>query len=106
MMLLVLGIDGVAAVLVPAVWMPLVFIAWSIAGVGIGLAYTMISLVVLETAPAGHEGDASASMSLAGALGVAQERGLDSVLLGAAGPGTGAAGSHLYAFAKLYQERS
>jgi MFS family permease len=86
--LIALGISGVAAALAPIVWVLLALVAWGVAGLGIGLAYTTISLVVLETAPAGHEGAASASMSLAGALGVALGTGLGGVLIGAAGPGT------------------
>jgi MFS family permease len=51
-------------------------VAWGIAGLGMGLAYAPISLIVLREAPAGEEGRASASMSLADNLGVALGTGL------------------------------
>jgi MFS family permease len=79
-----IGIGGIAAVLLPLVPIPFASLAWGAAGLGIGLAYTTISLVVLETAPAGHEGEASASMSLASALGVALGTGIGGVFVGAA----------------------
>lgn len=79
-----LGIGMVAAVLIPSVIIPFAWVAWGVAGLGIGLAYTTISLVVLETAAPGHEGEASASMSLASALGVALGTGLGGVFIGAA----------------------
>ena len=47
------------------------FIAWSIASVGMGLAYSPISLMMLRVAPAGREGWASASLNLADVLGPA-----------------------------------
>ena len=54
-----------------------------------GLAYSTISLVVLETAPAGQEGSATASMELAAVLGSALGTGLGGVIIGV----TSAAGS-------------
>ncbi len=65
------------------------------AGLGIGLAYTTISLVVLETAAAGHEGEASASMSLASALGVALGTGIGGVFIGSAHTATEPLRMHL-----------
>jgi MFS family permease len=79
-----LGISLVAAVLIPSVIVPVAWVGWGVAGLGIGLAYTTISLVVLETAPVGHEGEASSSMSLASALGVALGTGIGGVLIGSA----------------------
>jgi MFS-type transporter involved in bile tolerance (Atg22 family) len=55
-----------------------------------GLAYSTISLVVLETAPPGQEGSATASMEIASVLGSALGTGLGGVIIGvtsAAGTG-------------------
>ena len=47
------------------------FVAWGVAGFGMGLAYSPISLMMLRAAPSGREGWASASLNLADVLGVA-----------------------------------
>jgi hypothetical protein len=47
------------------------YVAWSVAGLGMGLSYAPISLMMLRAAPAGREGWASASLSLADVLGTA-----------------------------------
>ncbi|HEX2194587.1 MAG TPA: MFS transporter [Candidatus Limnocylindria bacterium] len=44
---------------------------WAVAGFGMGLAYSTTILAVLEGAPAGAEGQASASVQLAHTLGIA-----------------------------------
>jgi MFS family permease len=46
-------------------------VVWSIAGFGIGLAYSPISVVVLGLAEPGHEGSASAAVQLCDVLGTA-----------------------------------
>jgi MFS family permease len=56
---------------------------WAVAGFGIGLAYSPISLIVLGEAPPGQEGAASASMQLVETLGVALGAGLGGVLVAA-----------------------
>ena len=45
--------------------------AWTVAGLGMGLAYAPISLMMLHKAPPGQEGRASASLNLADVLGTA-----------------------------------
>jgi MFS family permease len=57
--------------------------AWGIAGLGMGLAYSTLTLVVLERAPAGAEGTASASMQLANVLGIAIGTGIGGALVAA-----------------------
>jgi MFS family permease len=49
---------------------------WSVAGFGIGLAYSTISVVVLGLAAPGHEGAASAALQLCDVLGTALGTGL------------------------------
>jgi MFS family permease len=47
------------------------FVAWSLGGLGMGLTYAPLSLMMLRAAPAGREGWASASLNLADVLGTA-----------------------------------
>src|SRR5256885_17270046 len=59
--------------------------AWGIAGLGIGMAYSSISLTVLRHAPAGSEGATASSMQLADILGNALGTGIGAVAVAAAG---------------------
>jgi MFS family permease len=81
--LIALGCGGIALVLSPAVPVVAGPVAWGIAGLGIGIAYSTLSLVILETAPAGAEGQATAGMQLANALGVALGAGAGGALIAA-----------------------
>ena len=56
--------------------------AWTVAGFGIGMAYSPISLVVLSEAPTGQEGAASAAMQLTDLLGVALGTGAGGAAVG------------------------
>ena len=62
---------GTGAVLSERVPVVVAALAWGVAGLGMGVAYSTTALVVLEMAPPGREGAASASMQLANVLGVA-----------------------------------
>jgi MFS family permease len=92
LLIIVLGIVLSIAVLSPAVPALLASVAWGVAGLGIGLAFSTISLVVLETAPAGQEGSASSAMQLANMLGVALGTGIGGVIIGDAGGSAAGAG--------------
>lgn len=60
---------------------------WAVAGLGMGLAYSTITLAVIEAAPRGGEGAATASAQLANTIGIALGTGLaGSVVALAAGP--------------------
>jgi MFS family permease len=65
------GIAGMVLVLQPGVPVAEGLAAWTVAGLGIGLAYAPISLMMLQKAPSGQEGRASASLNLADVLGTA-----------------------------------
>jgi MFS family permease len=65
------GIAGMVLVLQPGVPVAEGLAAWTVAGLGIGLAYAPISLMMLQKAPPGQEGRASASLNLADVLGTA-----------------------------------
>jgi MFS family permease len=94
LLLLALGLIGITGVLLPPVPVVVAFVAWSIGGLGMGLAYSTINLVVFETAPPDQLGWATASAELAGVLGSALGTGLGGVIISytaatgkAAGPG-------------------
>jgi MFS family permease len=70
LLLVAVGIAGMVAVL-GSLPIPLAVPVWGVAGFGIGLAYSPISVTVLGLAEAGREGAASASVQLCDVLGVA-----------------------------------
>jgi MFS family permease len=65
------GIAGMILVLQPGVPVAVGLAAWTVAGLGMGLAYAPISLLMLREAPPGREGWASASLNLTDVLGTA-----------------------------------
>jgi MFS family permease len=65
------GLAAMALVLLPAVPAEAGIAAWTIAGLGIGLSYAPLSLMMLREAPPGREGWASASLNLSDVLGTA-----------------------------------
>jgi MFS family permease len=82
LLLIALGLAGIACVLIPAIPVAVAFVAWGVGGLGMGLAYSTISLVVLETAPTDQEGSATASLVLSSVLGSALGTGLGGVIIG------------------------
>lgn len=71
----------VAAVMLPSVRVFVAVIAWGIAGLGMGIAFSTLSLVVLEEAPAGAEGAATAGVQLTNVLGSALGAGIGGTLV-------------------------
>ena len=82
------GIAGLLVALDPSVPVAVAIPAWSVAGLGMGLAYAPISVTVLGTAAPGQEGSASASLQLTDVLGVSLGTGLGGVFV-ALGDGRG-----------------
>lgn len=74
----VAGITGILATGIPVLLGPVV---WCVGGFGIGLAYSSLSLTVLDAAPAGQEGAATSAMQLASALGSAFATGIGGILI-------------------------
>ena len=70
-MIILAGIAGMILVLQPAVPVFVGLAAWTVAGLGLGLAYAPLSLMMLRNALPGQEGQASASLNLADVLGTA-----------------------------------
>jgi MFS family permease len=92
--LLAVGIAGMHAAL-GSLPIPLSIAVWSVAGAGVGLSYSPLSVTVLGLAAPGREGEASASIQLADVLGVALGAGCGGALV-ALGEGRGwATGSAL-----------
>jgi MFS family permease len=70
-----------AVVLWPGIPVVLGIAAWGLAGLAMGLAYTTLSLTMLEQAEPGQEGEASASLQLATVLGSGLGAGLGGALI-------------------------
>ncbi len=86
LVIILAGVGGMVLVLQPAVPVAEGLAAWTVAGLGMGLAYSPISLMMLQKAPPGQEGWASASLNLADVLGTAIGIGVGGAAV-AAGPG-------------------
>jgi len=71
LVIILAGIAGMVLMLQPAVPVAEGLAAWTIAGLGMGLAYAPLSLMMLQKALPGQEGQASASLNLADVLGTA-----------------------------------
>jgi MFS family permease len=61
----------------------LAIVAWAVAGLGMGLAYSPTSLVTLAQADEGAEGSASASLQVSDQLGVALGTGVTGAIVAA-----------------------
>ncbi len=93
-----LGIAGTTSALRAEVPVWIVAIAWGAAGLGIGLAYSTLTLIVLERATKGQEGTAATALQLANVLGVALGTGVGGATLGLV---TAAGQSHAFAIATI-----
>jgi MFS family permease len=71
LVIILAGIAGMVLVLQPGVPVAVGLAAWSVAGLGMGLAYAPLSLMMLKKAPPGLEGQTSASLNLTDVLGTA-----------------------------------
>ncbi len=89
LVIILTGIAGMALVLEPGVPVAVGMAAWTVAGLGMGLAYAPLSVMMLQRAPAGQEGQASASLNLTDTLGTATGIGIGGAAVAAA------AASHL-----------
>jgi len=84
LVLVLAGVAGMLAVLRPDVPVVVAVAAWSVAGLGMGLSYAPLSLMMLREAPSGREGWASASLNLSDVLGSALGAGLGGAAIAAA----------------------
>ncbi|MBV9203938.1 MAG: MFS transporter [Actinobacteria bacterium] len=81
------GIAGMVLALQPGVPVAEGLAAWTVAGFGMGLAYAPLSLMMLQKALPGQEGQASASLNLADVLGTAVGIGVGGAAVAAAAGG-------------------
>lgn len=77
------GIVGTLALVTSPVPVWSAVAAWAVAGLGMGLAFTTCSAAILESAPAGQEGAASAWLQLAQVLGAAVATGIGGAIVAA-----------------------
>ncbi len=94
LVLTAVGVACVIVMLLPPVPVLLAPALWGIAGLGMGIAYSTLSLVVLEHAPGGQEGVATSAVQLMNMLGSALGAGIGGAVIahattGGQGPGTG-----------------
>jgi MFS family permease len=80
----ILGVAGFATVLSSAVPLPLGMAAWAVAGFGMGLAYSPLSITVLREARSGQEGSATSALQLSDVLGTALGTGAGGATIAAA----------------------
>lgn len=78
------GIAGLAVMLTSFGGVATGIVAWTVAGLGMGVAYAPTTLLMLAQAPPGREGWASASLNLADVLGAALGIGIGGVAVAAA----------------------
>jgi MFS family permease len=87
LVIILAGIAGMALVLRPDVPVAEGLAAWTVAGLGMGLAYAPLTLMMLRKAPPGQEGQASASLNLADVLGTATGIGVGGAAVAAGASG-------------------
>jgi len=85
--LIAIGIAVTSIVLLPGAPVAAAAAGWAIAGLGMGLAYSMVTLLVLETATPGEEGFSSAALSLMFTLGTAFGAGIGGAVVAVADAG-------------------
>ena len=78
-----LGTVLVMLVLVPQIPFFIGIIAWGLAGLGMGMSYSPLSLVVLAESPAGTEGAATSGLQLSDVIGTAVGTGIGGAIVAA-----------------------
>ena len=86
--LIAAGIAVTAGVLVPGAPVWVAALGWAIAGLGMGLAYSMLVLLMLETSAPGEEGFSSSALQLMFTLGTALGAGAGGAIVALADAGT------------------
>ena len=75
------GIVGFALILLPGVPLIVGVVTWAIAGFGMGLSYSTLTLVVLREAPPAEQGAATAGLQLSDVLGTSLGTGIGGALI-------------------------
>ena len=84
MSIVVLGTVVLMAVLVPTVPVVIGIVAWGIAGLGMGMSYAPLSLVVLADSPPGGEGATTSGLTMSDVIGTAVGTGIGGAIVAAA----------------------
>jgi len=79
--LIATGIGVTTIVLIPSAPVLVAAVGWGISGLGMGLAYSMLALLMLETATPGEEGVSSAALQLMFTLGTAFGAGIGGAVI-------------------------
>ncbi len=82
-----LGTVVLMAVLVPTVPVVVGIVAWAIAGLGMGMSYAPLSLVVLAESPPGGEGATTSGLTMSDVIGTAVGTGIGGAIVAAAALG-------------------
>ncbi|MFL5679973.1 MAG: MFS transporter [Chloroflexota bacterium] len=82
-MTVAIGVLGFTVVLNPAVPVVIGFVLWGVAGFGMGLSYSPLSLVALAEAPPGGEGTATSGLQLSDVVGTALGTGVGGSIIAA-----------------------
>ena len=85
--LIAAGIVVTAFVLLPSVPVLVAAVGWAVAGLGMGLAYSMLALLMLETSTPGEEGFSSSAIQLMFTLGIAFGAGIGGAVVAFADAG-------------------
>jgi MFS family permease len=86
-LLIAAGIALAALVLLPGMPVAMAAIGWTVAGLGMGLAYSTLALLTLETAESGQEGQSSSALQLMFTLGTAFGAGIGGAVVALADAG-------------------
>jgi MFS family permease len=78
-----LAVVAFATVLSPDVPVPVGIVAWALAGLGMGLSYSPLSLIILSEAEPGSQGAASSGLQLSDVLGTAFGAGIGGAIIAA-----------------------
>ena len=81
---IVLGIAGVAVTGDPAVPLPVAYLSWGAAGLGMGLAYSACSVAAMANTPPERAGETSAALGIVDALGFSLSAGIGGAWVAAA----------------------
>jgi MFS family permease len=87
--LVAIGLGVMCVVLLPSVPPELAIVAWAVAGLGMGIAYTPLSVTTLDRAAPGEEGRATSALQLCDVLGQAIGTGVAGAIVAAAAAGMG-----------------
>lgn len=82
--ILAIGLAGTSLLLVGGIPIALGLVGWTVAGFGIGMAFSPVTVIVLRDTPPGREGASSAALSFMQAVGIAAGTGVGGIAVAVA----------------------